>query len=115
MDIFFKSKRLKSALEDPAVCRKEYGAEMAKKIGLRMSALVAAESLATFWPPLSGPERCHLLTADRAGTFSMDVKQPYRLLFVRAEQASEPEAQNEKERWLSIRAIEILGIEDTHG
>jgi proteic killer suppression protein len=115
MIIFFKNKRLKVAFEDPALCRREYGAEMAKKITLRMSALVAAESLVTFWPPLSGPERCHRLTADRAGTFSMDVKQPYRLLFAPAEPPPEPEPQNEKERWLTIRAIEILGIGDTHG
>ena len=37
--------------------------------------------LVDFWPPNSGPERCHELKGDLAGVFSIDLKQPYRLLF----------------------------------
>ncbi|MDC3952750.1 hypothetical protein [Polyangium jinanense] len=88
---------------------------MAKKITLRMAALRAAATLADFWPPKTGPERCHKLTADLAGTFSMDVKQPYRLLFVPLDLPPGPLPVDERELWQLIRAIEIVGIEDTHG
>ncbi|MCL7169021.1 hypothetical protein MWK01_26915, partial [Escherichia coli] len=72
----------KAALESEAACQKQYGRDMMKKIMLRLSELRAAVSLADFWPPMSGPERCHELKGELAGTFSIDLKQPYRLLFV---------------------------------
>lgn len=86
---------------------------MAKKLQLRIAALRAAESLADFWPPKSGPERCHELKGERTGTFSVDLKQPYRLLF---RPADEPDGNlGEQQRWNLITGIELLGIEDTHG
>jgi plasmid maintenance system killer protein len=87
---------------------------MAKKLKLRLAALRAAKSLADFWPPMSGPERCHELKADLAGKFSLDLKQPYRLLFVPIEGDVRPDRSDEQQRWASITAIEILEIEDTH-
>ncbi len=114
-----KLKRLLKAADE---CRRRYGAPMAKKLRLRIDALEAAESLGDFWPPYSGPERCHELKGNLAGTFSMDVKQPYRILFkptdpvteTRKEAAAEKDA-DEKQRWLAIRSIELTSIEDTHG
>ncbi len=104
-------------------CQRRYGEANAKKIRLRLDALAAAESLGTFWPPKSGSERCHELVADRAGMFSVDVKQPFRLLFKEyvsdEEKRREPEGihepKDERERWLRITSIEILDVEDTHG
>src|ERR1700693_3800278 len=81
MEVWAKGK-LKAALENEAVCQKQYGRDMTRKIMMRVNELRAADSLADFWPPMSGPERCHELKADLAGTFSIDLKQPYRLLFV---------------------------------
>jgi proteic killer suppression protein len=108
------------ALEDDAECRKQFGKAMAKKIRLRIDALSAAESLGDFWPPNSGPERCHELKGALTGTFSIDVKQPYRLLFRPVDfedldPEGEKEEKDERQRWLLIRSIEILSIEDTHG
>jgi len=113
LDLFARSRKLRSAIEDDDTCRRRYGPEMAKKIMLRVAALRAAESLADFWPPLSPPERCHALKGDRAGTFSVDVKQPYRLLFTPTDEPEE--SVGEQERWQLITSIELLGIEDTHG
>lgn len=120
MQLRIADKKLKRALEDDRECRKRFGLAMAKKIRLRMDALSAADSLGDFWPPYSGPERCHELDADLAGTFSMDVKQPYRLLFKPVEVAAteskgQQGTENGKEHWLAIRSVEILSIEDTHG
>ncbi len=115
MDIDVSDNKLRSAIEDEAVCRRRYGSDMAKKIKLRLAALRAADSLADFWPPESGPERCHELEGGRAGTFSIDLKQPYRLLFKPREETLPSDRSHEQKRWKAITSIEILAIEDTHG
>ena len=112
MDISISDKRLRKVANDPAARQREYGVNMAKKIALRLAGLYAADSLADFWPPNSGPERCHELKGDCKGTFSVDLNQPYRLLF-RA--TKEPNVADEQEQWKSITSIDITGIEDTHG
>ncbi len=106
---------LRCDLEDEAACRRSYGADMAKKIALRLASLRAAESLADFWPPKSGPERCHKLKGDHAGTFSVDLKHPYRMLFKPREDPPELDSLDEQGYWQSIKAITIVAIEDTHG
>ena len=111
MEVFISDKRLRKVIDDDAACR-QYGANMAKKLALRLAALCAADCLADFWPPKSGPERCHELKGDRKGTFSVDLNQPYRLLF---QATKEPSAGDEQERWKSITSIDITNIEDTHG
>lgn len=113
MDIYVSDKNLRNALENESAC-KRHGIDMTKKIMLRLSALRAAESLADFWPPKSGPERCHELKGELAGTFSVDLKQPYRLLFRPYGAMLPPDRSDEQERWKSITAIDIFGIEDTH-
>lgn len=115
MEICISDGKLRSAIQDEDACRRRFGADMAKKLKLRIAALRSAESLADFWPPKSGPERCHELKANRVGTFSIDVKQPYRLLFKAAEEPPESNPPDEQKRWKLITAIELLGIEDTHG
>ncbi|HEY1768880.1 MAG TPA: hypothetical protein VGG02_01320 [Chthoniobacterales bacterium] len=87
---------------------------MAKKYQLRLVALIAARNLAVFLPPFRGPERCHELVGNLAGIFSMDLKQPYRLLF----EANAPfEAGADitvKQKWESINSITLVAIKDTH-
>ena len=97
------------------MCQRQYGSDMAKKIQRRLAALRAAKTLADFWPPKSGPERCHELIGDLAGQFSVDLKQPYRLLFVPVDGEVRGRCSDEREWWASVKSIEILAIEDTHG
>lgn len=115
METYVRGNKLKAALEDEALCKRRFGEAMAKKIMLRVTALRAAASLGDFWPPMSGPERCHELSGDRAGTFSIDVKQPYRLLFVPIEAEPGKKYPDEQQRWKAITSVEIQSIEDTHG
>jgi plasmid maintenance system killer protein len=115
MDINVRDNRVRVALQDESVCKRRYGSVMAKKLKNRLAALKAATSLADFWPPKSGPERCHELQGDLAGTFSIDLNQPYRLLFVPIEEEASSDRLDEQKRWSSITAIEITDIEDTHG
>lgn len=114
MEVRAKGK-LKATLESEAACQKQYGRDMTRKIMLRLSALRAAVSLVDFWPPKFGPERCHELKGELTGTFSIDVKQPYRLLFVPVEETAPEDRSDEQKRWASITKIEIIAIEDTHG
>jgi plasmid maintenance system killer protein len=113
MEVFISDKKLRRAIEGDSLSGR-YGAAMANKILLRLEALRAAESLADFWPPKSGPERCHELIGDLAGMFSVDVKQPYRLLFKPIEEAVPDDRADEKKRWESITSIDVLAIENTH-
>ncbi len=115
MEIFARDRKLAAALEHEHVCKRRFGVAMCNKLRVRLAALRAADSLATFWPPNSRPERCHELKGARAGTFSIDLQQPYRLLFKPIEEEPPRDRSNEQERWSSITELEILGIEDTHG
>ena len=115
MDIYVRDNKLRGAIQDEAIRRRRYGADMAKKITLRLATLRAAASLADFWPPKSGPERCHELKGDRAGMFSVDLKHPYRLLFEPSAASPPAEYPDTQQRWKSITSIDILAIEDTHG
>jgi plasmid maintenance system killer protein len=115
MEIYVSDNGLRRAIEDEAVRRRRYGADMARKLKLRITALQVADSLADFWPPKSGPERCHELQGDRAGTFSIDLKQPYRLLFKPGKTDLGRDLSDEQQRWKSITSIDIFAIEDTHG
>lgn len=115
MDIYVSGNDLRRTIEDEAACKRRSGADMAKKLMLRLATLRAADSLADFWPPKSGPERCHELKGDRAGTFSVDLKQPYRLLFEPSAATLPADRSDEHQRWKSITSIDILAIEDTHG
>ena len=114
MEVKAKDK-LKAVLEGEAACQKQYGRDMMRKIMLRLSELRAAVSLVDFWPPMSGPERCHELKGELTGTFSIDLKQPYRLLFVPLEENPPKDRSDERKRWALITKIEIVAIEDTHG
>lgn len=101
-------------MQDDALLLARFGKPMAKYIRLRLDALHAAGSLNDFWPARSKPERIHELGGKLNGIFSMDLKQPYRLLF-KPIFAEEIVFENEQERWKNIKKIQIVSIEDTHG
>jgi plasmid maintenance system killer protein len=115
MEIFASDSKLRCAIEDEKVRQRVFGADTAKKLAVRITALEAADSLADFWPPKSGPERCHELLGKLIGTFSIDLNQPYRLLFRPVELNTPSDRSDEQTRWKSIKAIEIVAIENTHG
>lgn len=101
-------------MEDDKLCQRRFGKPMAKYIRLRMDALHAAESLFDFWPAKSKPERVHLVSSYGEQTYSIDLKQPYRLLFRPHEDCGSPDIENEV-WWKRIRKIYVLSVEDTHG
>ena len=70
MELFISDKKLQYAVEEDGL-RGRYGADMAKKIAMRLAAFGPAESLGDFWPPKSGPERCQELIGELAGNFPL--------------------------------------------
>ena len=115
MKVYFRDRKLKKVCEDEKTRARRFGPVMAGKIRIRLAVLSAARSLGDFWPPFSGPERCHELTGDMKGKFSIDLKHPYRLIFTPVSGLESAPQDNAKLRWHAITAVEITGIEDTHG
>jgi len=101
-------------LSEGAQLEKLHGAKRAKKIRIRMAELRATESLMDFWPPKSGPSRCHELTEGRrSGQLSVDLDHPYRLIFIPDHEPA-PSKEDGGLDWSQVTAIKILAIEDTH-
>ncbi len=113
MDISFKNKKLAKSFNEGAQLEKLHGAKRARKIRVRMAELRAAASLNDFWPPYSGAARCHELKGNLKGTLSVDLDQPYRLIFVPNHDPI-PEHDSGGLDWAQVTAIKILKIEDTH-
>lgn len=114
MDISFKNRKIEKEFNEGARLQKTHGKLRADKIKRRMAELRAAQNLKDFWPPKSGPSRCHELTeGNRRGQISMNLDHPYRLIFV-PNHDPVPRLQNKELDWLKVTAITIIGIEDTH-
>jgi proteic killer suppression protein len=80
MDIRFEDRKLGETCNSDAKMLKHFGKERARKLQQRLVELRAAETLKqiSHLPPL----RCHELQGDRQGQFAVDLKQPFRLVFV---------------------------------
>ena len=113
MEIHFRNRKTAKQFDLGAQLEKIHGPKRGKIIRHRLRILRNAPNLAFFWPPKTGPERCHELTADKKGKFSMDLDHPYRLIF---EPAHDPVPRLD-DGGIGRRAITeiiILGVEDTH-
>jgi proteic killer suppression protein len=109
LEVSFDDPGLAEAFRDMWVLRKKHGAVRAKKIEQRLKHLAAVETLADM---RSMPGRCHELHGDRAGQLSLDLDHPYRLLFRPAgNPAPGPGGGLD---WSAVRAVAVIGIEDTH-
>lgn len=84
---------------------------MSKKLQQRLMELRAADTLADI--SHLPPARCHELTGNRSGQLSVDLEQPYRLIFIPAEGPSRVKKDGGLS-WEHITAIEIIEITDTH-
>lgn len=78
MKVYFADRRLRDRCADDRELRREYGAEGARKIKLRLAVLAAAESLDDV---MRAPGKCHPLHGDRAGCYAMTLHAGWRLVF----------------------------------
>ena len=113
MDISFASKKLRKQLNEEREMQKSFGEKRSKRLKIVLTALRAAPNLGVLAPPYSPPHRCHELTGNRKGTFSIDLDGPYRLVM---RPASDPLPQRPEGGldWNAVAAVKILGIENTH-
>lgn len=93
---------------------RKHGALRAKKLKIVLFQLRAAPNLGIFAPPMSPPHRCHELTGNLKGKLTVDLDHPYRLVFVPNHEPL-PQRPEGGLDWKLVTAIEIKGIEDTHG
>lgn len=114
MDITFSSKKLKKQLSESKIMTKTYGSRRTALLRVIMTQLRAAPNLGFFAPPYSPPNRCHELKGNKKGQLSVDLDHPYRLLFkpINDPMPVRPEGGLD---WFQVTAIEIKGVEDTHG
>lgn len=114
MDISFKNNKIEKTFNEGAHLDSAHGKLRASKIRIRMGEFRAAKNLMDFWPPKSGPSRCHELTeGKRKRQLSVDLDHPYRLIFV-PDHDPLPERPAGGLDWSKVTAITILGVEDTH-
>lgn len=111
MLIFFRSRKLQKICSQQREMQKQWGQGMARKLQQRLAELAAAETLADI--SHLPPPRCHELSGNRAGQFSVDLEHPYRMLFVPADEPI-PLRGDGGIDLARVREIEIVEIEDTH-
>lgn len=114
MIITFSDKKLEKTCNSDREMRRKCGAKRAKLLQRRLAQLAAAPSLETLNPSYGGPGRCHELTGSWSGCLTVDLDGPYRLLF-RPGHNPVPQKADGGLEWDAVTAIEIVGIEDTHG
>ena len=114
MDITFSSKKLQKQLSEKKVMAKTHSPRRTKLLQIIMTQLRAAPTLGAFAPPYSPPNRCHELKGNKKGQLSVDLDHPYRLLFKPINDPI-PMRQEGGLDWFQVTAIEIKGVEDTHG
>lgn len=111
MLIYFKTKKLQKLCSEQREMQKQLTKSMARKLQQRMGELKAAEALSDI--SHLPPPRCHELTGNRAGQFSVDLEHPYRLLFIPADDPI-PYREDNGIDLDQVTEIEIIDIEDTH-
>jgi len=111
MDICFLDNRLRRDCNDSQRLKARYGADMAKVISRRLDDLRAARTLEDM---RHLPGRCHELGSNRAGQLSLDLRGPHRLLFAPAHGPAPTKTDGGLD-WTQVTAVEVMGVEDTHG
>jgi proteic killer suppression protein len=111
MVIYFRNRKLQKLCNSSREADKSLGLKMSKKLQQRLMELSAAGTLADI--SHLPPARCHELAGNRLGQLSVDLKQPYRLIFIPVEGPSQVKKDGGLD-WEQITEIEIIEITDTH-
>lgn len=110
MEITFKTRKFQKICNSDTALQKEYGKNCARRIRARLDDLQAAQNLEVM---RKLPGRCHELKGNRKNQFSLDVEQPYRLIF----EPVSPDICRKADGgldWDLINEIKIIDVEDTH-
>jgi proteic killer suppression protein len=111
MQIRFQTRKTEKIFNSARKLQKEYGADRAKKIKLRMAVLRSAVNLAEV--PQQKPDRRHRLKGDREEQFAVDLVHPWRLIFKPLDPV--PVLESGEVDLSKVTEIVILSVEDYHG
>lgn len=111
MNIVFETWKIEKIFNSERELYRTYGKEIGRVIMRRMAFLHATECLAQV--PAIKPTRRHQLSGARAGQFAVDLKQPYRLVFV-PNHDPVPQKEDGGIDLTQVTAIRILTVEDYH-
>jgi proteic killer suppression protein len=78
VEVDYESSRLETLLHNERALNKAYGAEVVKKLAIRITTIRESKNLSELH---FQPGRTHPLTGDRAGRFAMDLPNGRRLEF----------------------------------
>lgn len=110
MEVLIATAKLNGALSDYRALQKQWGADGAKKITLRLQQLVAATTLADL---RTLPGRCHELVGDLDGLLAIDVHQPYRLVLRPTANPAPTKADGGLD-WHRVDSVIVVDIIDYH-
>ena len=79
MQVTYRNKKLEKICTNAKTAERTYGRDMADKIHQRIDEITAAECVEMMIQFRIG--RCHLLSQNRQGQYSVDLIHPYRLVF----------------------------------
>lgn len=111
MEVHFATKKIAEILAHDKRRVRTYGADVAKKIAMRLYQLHTADSLDSLRHEAG---RCHELHEDRAGQLAMDLTRNYRLVFTPTA-APPPLRDDGGLDWAGVTAITVLEVTDYHG
>lgn len=109
--IGFKDRKLAKVFNSEKGLKKKYGEHMGRLIERRMAVFRAAPALEDV--SHKPPERRHELEGKRKGTFAVDLKHPYRLVFKPAHNPL-PRKEDGGIDLRKVTAIIILDVENYH-
>ncbi len=78
-----------------------------------MDDIAAAPTLQAFGLPNPLAGRCHELKGDKKGQLSLDLEHPLRLILEPAGDDVQLKGDGGLD-WNSVKAVQIVGVEDTH-
>ncbi len=112
LEITFKSRKLAKQCNSRQAAQKKWGTMQGNKVLQRLNEMRAADTLADLGKLKY--LRLHPLVGDRRGQWSVDVIHPYRLLFVPTNEPLplKPDGSVDEAQ---VTAVEVQGVEDTHG
>lgn len=111
MVILFATTKLEKEFNKEKLLIKTFGDKRAKLLKRRLSEFAAANALQDL---RNLPQaRCHELKGNLKGCLSVDLDQPYRLIFKPAHNPS-PRKSDGGLDWERVTEIIIIGIENTH-
>lgn len=108
MQVFFKNAKMSKVAADIKTLNREYG-QSGKWIAKCLNALRAAPNLAELFKPFFRSFRCHLLHNDKKGKYSLDERDPYRVLF-----EPKPPVPKKEDGGIDVDKVDTVVVTDLH-